>query len=80
MAKLVIESKIKCDTYGKYAYACGSTWADAKSFAGAAYQAFASAWCVLIAGVALLSVVHHVCEPHPWLMSATSRSGIGSTS
>ena len=32
------------NTEGKYAYACGSTWADAYSFSGAAFEAYASVW------------------------------------
>ena len=44
IAELMLESRITCNTEGKYAYACGGTWADAESFAGAAYEAYASAW------------------------------------
>ena len=44
IAELVLQSKIECNASGKYAYACGSTWAAAKSFAGAAYEAYAAAW------------------------------------
>ena len=44
IAKLLIESKLKCDTSGKYAIACASSWAGAYSFAGAAFEAYASAW------------------------------------
>lgn len=44
IAELVLESKIECDASGKYAYACGAGWAAAKSFAGAAYEAYAAAW------------------------------------
>ena len=44
IAKLLIESKLKCETSGKYAIACASSWAGAYSFAGAAFEAYASAW------------------------------------
>jgi hypothetical protein len=45
VASMMVSCNVLCsDTSGKYAYACGSTWADAHSFAGAAYEAYASAW------------------------------------
>lgn len=44
IAELALESHIVCDAEGKYAYGCGTTWASAKSYAGAAYELFASAW------------------------------------
>ena len=44
IAALLIESKLKCDTSGKYALACASSWAGAYSFAGAGLEAYASAW------------------------------------
>lgn len=44
LAELVLESKVTCDAAGEYAYGCGHTWAGATSFAGAAYEAFASAF------------------------------------
>jgi hypothetical protein len=44
VASLLLQSKLKCETSGKYALACASTWAGAYSFAGAAYEAYASAW------------------------------------
>ena len=45
MLDSVLKVLLACsNTEGKYAYACGSTWADAKSFAGAAYKAYTAAW------------------------------------
>jgi hypothetical protein len=44
VATLLLESKLKCSTTGKYALACASSWAGAYSFAGAAYEAYAAAW------------------------------------
>lgn len=44
IATLLLESKISCTASGKYAYACASTWAGAKSFAAAAFEAYATAW------------------------------------
>ena len=44
MATLLLESKLECTTSGKYAYGCGGTWSSAESYAGAAAEAFATAW------------------------------------
>ena len=44
VATLLLQSKLKCEASGKYALACASSWASAYSFAGAAFEAYASAW------------------------------------
>ena len=44
VAELLLESKLKCDTSGKYAIACARSWAGAYSYAAAGFEAYAAAW------------------------------------
>ena len=44
VATLLLQSKLMCETDGKYALACASSWAGAYSFASAAFEAYAGAW------------------------------------
>ena len=44
VASLMLESRIVCKAKGKKAYACGTAWADAHSFAQASYDAWAAAY------------------------------------